>query len=234
MIKCYINVCKNSGNFFVWSAHSHLERNTLSNGIISREYLEKWLILALDLDTTHPWASRWNFSNHTRSINTVRILPHLEWQTRMTQSCWNAVPVIGRLSPSFIFTYSSFFLNCSSSVLLSSLSHRLESDLCVGVLYIQQAYDQQGHSLEQKPLAQESCGGTKHVCVLLENASSDSLFLSVSLESPQPLLGYDGRWPSDHCQVICAHWSLLGCFSQVFIFVVTKPGDRLWETWETF
>lgn len=42
-----------------------------------------------------------------------------------------------------------------------------------------------------------------------------------------PVLGNDGGAPPHHRQVVCAHWSLLGLFPQVLVFVITQPWDGL-------
>lgn len=61
-----------------------------------------------------------------------------------------------------------------------------------------------------------------------EDDSVDSLpFSLLFLNVPKPLLGDDGGRPPHHCEIVRAHWPLLGCFSQVFILVIAEPGDRL-------
>lgn len=43
----------------------------------------------------------------------------------------------------------------------------------------------------------------------------------------RPALRDDGRTPSHHHQVVCAHWLLLGLFLQVLVFVIAQPRDGL-------
>lgn len=43
----------------------------------------------------------------------------------------------------------------------------------------------------------------------------------------RPVLRDDGRTPSHHHQVVCAHWLLLGLFLQVLVFVIAQPRDGL-------
>lgn len=166
------------------------------------------------LKTTHPGETFLTRQDHGANTSSPRMAN--TYDTELLECC-----------SSHWASFSLVYISSSLSLSLSSKPQIGKWSLC-GCLVYTAAIRPAGRK------AQESCGGTKHVCVLLENASSDSFFFSVSRESPQrpPILGYDGRGPSDHCQVICTHWALLGSFSQVFIFVVTKPGDRLWETWE--